>query len=89
MYSTGLCSLLKWFFLKQSDNFEFPWLANMGGCGASVIAPDWMLTAAHCVTNQDKQYKFCLGSTHLHFCTRKVKSAAVFIHEGTEVARAK
>ena len=31
------------------DRTTVPWYANVGGCGATLVAPDRVLTAAHCV----------------------------------------
>jgi V8-like Glu-specific endopeptidase len=28
-----------------------PWLADVGGCGGTLVAPDRVLTAGHCVMN--------------------------------------
>jgi hypothetical protein len=57
---------------KDADAGEYPWFAQhiiqvkdgfmLGGCGAVLIAPEWIATAAHCVDGPMKPTAFEVGA---------------------------
>ncbi|KXJ21946.1 chymotrypsinogen A [Exaiptasia diaphana] len=55
---------------ENADAHEWPWQISLASdtqshfCGGSIIAPDWVLTAAHCVTSRTAKSLIILVGAH-------------------------
>lgn len=43
---------------EKAPDDEYPWFYEGDGCGASLIAPDMLLTAAHCSSSFENSYYY-------------------------------
>ena len=76
---------------QVAEQDEFPWIVSLQGpwsCGASLIGPEWILTAAHCLVDDDgnvlpaEDIQLAVGQLYLSEVSTYYAAEQVIVHPG-------